>query len=69
MQFFRSTTADRAPKLLHVGRRPPRLAQSTVGDPGSKSGRVAWTTRGILDVVGFDAVTSLRISGLARVAL
>src|SRR6185503_18173208 len=34
----------RAPKLLHVGRRPSRIAHPAVGDPGSKGRRVAWTT-------------------------
>jgi hypothetical protein len=34
----------RAPKLLHVGRRPSALDQPAVDDPGPKGERVAWKT-------------------------
>ena len=33
---FPERTEGRAPKLLHVGRRPVALAQPEVDDPGSK---------------------------------
>src|SRR4051794_9170592 len=44
MRFFGSATEHRAPKPLHVGRRPSQKAQRTVGDPGSKGRREAWKT-------------------------
>ena len=41
---FENVREARAPKPLHVGRRPSRIAHPAVGDPGSKGRRVAWTT-------------------------
>jgi hypothetical protein len=44
MRILHATREARAPKLLHVGRRPARRAQTQAGDPGSKSWREAQKT-------------------------
>jgi hypothetical protein len=41
---FSERPEDPAPEPLHVGRRHPRAALPSVGDPGPKGERVAWKT-------------------------